>query len=123
VTAAAFLTLVLAMTVAACGSSSSSSRPDAAILGSNVQQDCTAVADVLADGPDSGADPVGYAQAQILPLRKLTIADTALHRDVLALADAYQAFSTGSHPGAAAAALKVSKAEKAVNSICPQAAS
>ena len=72
---------------------------------------------MLSDGPDPDADAVGYAQAQVLPLRQLKISDAALHSDVLALANAYQAFSTGS--GTAAT---VTKAENSVNSICPQAA-
>jgi hypothetical protein len=117
--------VLLAMTIAACGSSSSqssSARPSSALLGSAVQQDCTSVSDVLSDGPDPDADPVGYAQAQVLPLRQLTISDAALHRDVLALASAFQVFSSGSGAGATADAPKVAKAEKAVNSICPEAA-
>lgn len=129
---AAAAAVFLAVTVAACGSSSlslsssssssSSQGSSAAILGSAVQQECTSVSDVLSDGPDPTADPIGYAQAQVLPLRQLTISDAALHRDVLALASAFQAFSTGSGAGGTAAALKVSKAENAVNSICPEAA-
>jgi hypothetical protein len=116
--AATAVVAVLAVAVAACGSSSSSSKPTAsAVLGTQVQQDCTAVADVLADGPDPDADAVGYAQAQVLPLRQLKVSDAALHSDVLALANAYQAFGTGS--GTAAT---VTKAENSVNSICPQAA-
>jgi hypothetical protein len=117
-TAAAFLTLA----VAACGSSSSHTAT-AAILGSALKQDCTAIADVLSDGPDPDADPIGYAQAQVLPLKQLTIADAKLHKAVISLADAYQTFSTGSDPGGTAAALQVSKAESAVNAICPGAAS
>lgn len=116
------LAALLVIAAAACGSSSSSPS-SAAVLGSALQQECTAVADVLSDGPDPGADPVGYAQAQVLPLRQLTIGNAALHRDVLALADAYQAFSTGASAGGSAAAAQVAKAEKAVNSICPGAAS
>jgi hypothetical protein len=112
---------LLALTVAACGSSSSS-RSSTAVLGSAIQQDCTTVADVLSDGPDPGADAVGYAQAQVLPLRQLKISDTALHQAVLALAAAYQAFSTGSGASNSAAAHQVTKAENAVNAICPQAA-
>jgi len=87
-----------------------------------IQQDCTAVADVLSDGPDPSSDSIGYAQAQVLPLRQLKITDAVLHRAVLALAASYQAFSTGAGAGSSAAALKVSKAENAVNAICPQAA-
>jgi hypothetical protein len=111
---------LLALTVAGCGSSSS--RSSTAILGSAIQQDCTTVADVLSDGPDPGADAVGYAQAQVLPLRQLKISDTALHQAVLALAAAYQAFSSGSGASNSAAAHQVTKAENAVNAICPEAA-
>jgi len=116
-TTAAFLALV----VAACGSSSSSSN--AALLGSTVQQECTQVADVLSDGPDPDADPVGHAEAQVLPLRKLSISDAKLHSAVLTLASAYQTFSTSSSAGTSAASRAVTKAEGAVNSICPGAAS
>jgi len=112
---------LLALTVAACGSSSSS-RSATAVLGSAIQQDCTAVTDVLSDGPDPDADAVGYAQAQVLPLRQLKIGDAALQRAVLALAAAYQAFSSGSGAGSSAAAHQVTKAENGVNAICPQAA-
>jgi hypothetical protein len=110
---------IVAIAVAACGSSSSSTASNTAVLGTTLQQDCTSVGDVLSDGPDPDADPVGYAQAQVLPLRHLTIGNATLHSDVLALASAYQALSAGSTAAAAA----VTKAEKAVNSICPQAAS
>jgi hypothetical protein len=120
-TAAAFL----ALAVAACGSASSQTS-SATALGSAVQQDCTTVSDVLSDGPDPGADPVGYAQAQVLPLRQLTISDATLHNAVLTLASAYQTFSTSTSTSTtsthASAALAVSKAENEVNKICPQAA-
>jgi hypothetical protein len=91
-------------------------------LGSAVQQDCTSVADVLADGPDPGSDPVGYAEAQVVPLRKLTISDATLHRAVLTLAGAYETFSTSSTSTRAASSAAVTKAENEVNKICPQAA-
>jgi hypothetical protein len=121
----------LVIAVTACGSSSpQSSHASSAVLGSAQQQDCTAVADVLADGPDPDADPVGYAQAQVLPLRQLVIGDAALHRDVLALATAYQAYSTAyqaystaSSADRAAASAKVTTAAKVINSICPGATS
>ena len=116
-------TALLAMALAGCSSASSSQAAAPAALGSAVHQDCTAVGDVLSDGPDPGADSAGYAQAQVLPLRQLTISDAALHRDVLTLAAAYQAFSSAGSAGRAAAAAAVTKAENAVNSICPEAAS
>jgi hypothetical protein len=110
--------------VTACGSSSSPSPgASSTVLGTALQQDCTAVADVLSDGPDPGADPIGYAQAQVLPLRQLVIGDAALRQDVLALAAAYQALSAAPSAGRAAATAEVATAAKAVNSICPGAAS
>src|SRR5580692_6785312 len=72
---AAFLVIALA----GCGSSSSTTATSA-VLGTTVQQDCTAVGDVLSDGPDPDADSVGYAQAQVLPLRQLKIGDATLQR-------------------------------------------
>jgi hypothetical protein len=114
---AAVAAAFLAVAIAGCGSASSSRAAASAVLGTQVQQDCTAVSDVLADGPDPGTDAVGYAQAQVLPLRQLKIGDAALRGDVLALAGAYQAFSAGSGSNAT-----VTKAENSVNSVCPQAA-
>jgi hypothetical protein len=116
-TAAAFL----ALTVAACGSASSQSSSTVS-LGTAIQQDCTSVADVLSDGPDPGADPVGYAQAQVLPLRQLTISDATLRSAVQSLASAYQQYSSSSGSTRAANAALVTKAENEVNKICPQAA-
>jgi hypothetical protein len=111
----------LALAVAACGSASSQTS-SAVSAGSTVQQDCTSVTDVLSDGPDPGADPVGYAQAQVLPLRQLTISDATLHRAVLTLASAYETFSTSTTSTRAATSAAVTKAENEVNKICPQAA-
>jgi hypothetical protein len=111
----------LALAVAACGSASSQTS-STVVLGSAVQRDCTRVADVLSDGPDPDADPVGYAQAQVLPLRQLSISDASLHRAVLTLAGAYETFGTSSSSTRAASAAAVTKAENEVNKICPQAA-
>jgi len=111
----------LALAVAACGSSSSQSSSTVS-LGTAVQQDCTTVTDVLSDGPAPDADPVGYAQAQVLPLRQLTISDAALRSAVMSLASAYEKYSTSSGSTRTAAAAVVTKAENEVNKICPQAA-
>jgi hypothetical protein len=80
------------------------------------------VANVLSDGPDPDADPVGYAQAQVLPLRQLSISDASLHRAVVTLASASETFTTSSSSTRAASAAAVTKAENEVNKICPQAA-
>jgi hypothetical protein len=79
------------------------------------------VAAALADGPDPDADPVGYAQAQILPLRQITIADPNLHAAVDTLAGAYQAFVATD--GSAAAKAAVASASKQVGTLCPGATS
>jgi hypothetical protein len=110
--------------LAACGSSSASADASStAPFGTTMQQQCTAVAGVLSDGPDPSADPVGYAEAQILPLRQLELTDKPLHQAVQSLASAYQEYySAGTGKANTAAAVRVSKAEAAVNAICPGAA-
>jgi hypothetical protein len=79
------------------------------------------VSAVLSDGPDPGADPVGYAFAQVLPLRQLHTSDSSLQTAIDDLATAYQDFY--SSKGDKAAAKAVSKASDEVNAICPGAAS
>ena len=76
----------------------------------------------MIDGPDPGADPVGYAEAQILPLRQIGTANPALRAAISQLAGAYQGFfaSDGKSSSAKEA---VTVASKKLNSICPGAAS
>jgi hypothetical protein len=122
VLALGLLTLGLLAALAACSSSSSSpAASSTAVLGSAAQQQCTTVSDVLSDGPDPDADPVGYAQAQVLPLRQLKLTDAALQKAVQALASSYQAVSTSTGSAKTAAAQQVSKDEATVNAICPGA--
>jgi hypothetical protein len=81
---------------------------------------CQEVSAVLSDGPDPGADPVGYAEAQILPLRQVHTSDSRLRTAIEGLDRAYQQmFSTD---GAAAARRAVTKASDRINAICPGAA-
>jgi hypothetical protein len=101
--------------VTACGSSPHSG----ANVGSKITQDCTAVSDVLSDGPDPDADSVGYAQAQVLPLRQLKISAANLRTAVNNLDDAYQQFSSSTGTAQDAAGVKVSSAQTALNNICP----
>ncbi|QMU71077.1 hypothetical protein [Streptacidiphilus sp. P02-A3a] len=111
-------------TLAACGSSHSSASASASALqGTARQQACTAVSTVLADGPDADADSVGYAEAQVLPLRQLKLGDPVVGQAVSQLDSAYQAFSTAGTAAAPAAAIAVTKAQNAVNALCPGAAS
>jgi hypothetical protein len=112
------LAAVTAISAAACSSSSSS--PSAASQASTAAaQDCTAVSDVLSDGPDPDSDSVGYAQAQVLPLGQLTITDPALRSAVAQLDAAYKAFSSSSGSAQTQDAVKVSSAESTLNKLCP----
>ena len=111
------LTLSLAVPlVSAC--SSSTPHASAPATASTCQQ----VSAVLSDGPDPDADPVGYAEAQILPLRQISAPNQPLHAAITQLADAYQQFfaSDGKSSNAKEA---VSVAGNKLNSICPGAAS
>jgi hypothetical protein len=85
-----------------------------------VQATCTRIEAVLSDGPDPGADPVGYAEAQILPLRSIHTSDPTLRRAIAALATAYQRFFDDNGAGTT---LKraTTRAGKAVDAICPGA--
>jgi hypothetical protein len=101
--------------LAGCGSPAS--HPS----GSALQPVCQEVMAVLSDGPDPGADPVGYAEAQILPLRQVHTADADLRTAIDNLASAYAQFyrTNGTH----AALQVVNQASKQVNAICPGATS
>jgi hypothetical protein len=82
---------------------------------------CQQVAAVLSDGPDPGVDPVGYAQAQIIQLRKLKLSNRKLGTTVRTLATAYASYAK-SNGASKPAKTAVKKAERAVNAICPGAA-
>jgi uncharacterized heparinase superfamily protein len=103
--------LLLAAPPAGCGSSSSSKVA--------VEQTCQQVAAVLSDGPDPTADPVGYAEAQVLPLRQIHTSQKTLHDAIDRLAAAYQTFSS---TDGRKAKVTVTAAANAVNAICPGAA-
>jgi hypothetical protein len=101
---------------------SSSSPPAARTSASTVESGCRQVSAVLSDGPDPDSDPVGYAEAQVIPLRQIRASDQALGVAIDQLADAYQQFfaSNGKSSNAKEA---VAVASKTLNSICPGAAS
>jgi hypothetical protein len=98
-----------------CGSSAPAQSSAA------VKSACQQVSAVLSDGPDPGADPVGYAEAQILPLRQVHTQDKSLQTAVDKLSSAYQRFYSSN--GASAAKQAISQASHTVNTICPGAAS
>jgi hypothetical protein len=123
--------LLFVLLAGACSSSARSSAPAAASTSASssasaakamVQATCQQIGAVLSDGPDPDADPVGYAQAQVLPLRHITVSSPPLRTVVGQLADAYQQFYT-SDGKSADAKEAVAVATKKLNSICPGAAS
>ena len=104
--------------LAACGSSAG--QPGA--QGATISAACTAVGAALSDGPDPDADPVGYAEAQIKPLREIQTSDYALRVAIRDLAEAYgRVFASNGTSSAAAKA--VAAAAVKVNAICPGTAS
>jgi len=113
------VTLAVA-TLAACGSSSKPASTAAAVAASTSQA-CTTVADVLGNGPDPDVDPVGYAEAQPIQLRKVQTSDAKLHAAIDALANAYQQFARTNGSRAAKAAVKTAAAR--LDAICPGASS
>src|SRR5580658_8259197 len=82
---------------------------------------CQQVSAVLSDGPDQGADPIGYAEAQVLPLRQIHTGDRDLQAAIDGLASAYQQFFKSE--GTKAAAGTVRRAGRTLDAICPGAVS
>jgi hypothetical protein len=78
---------------------------------------CQAVSAALANGPNPDVDPVGYAEAQVLPLRDITTSDAGLHTAILQLSSAYESFYRGN--GATSSKKQVTAAEKNVDHYCP----
>lgn len=86
----------------------------------SVTRTCQAVAAVLSDGPGQKVDPIGYAEAQILPLKALRLHDPSLSADVRRLDRAYkEVFETD---GSAAARRAVATASARLVAVCPKAA-
>jgi hypothetical protein len=100
--------------LSACGSSGPPQASPA------VKSACEQVSAVLSDGPDPGADPVGYAQAQVLPLRQIHTSVTNLKGAIDDLASAFEQFSLTN--GTQATKRAVTRASDKVDSICPGAA-
>jgi hypothetical protein len=129
--AAALALLGLAGLLGACSSAAPAARPAAASSpaaspaapsSAAVRATCNQVSAVLSDGPDPGADPVGYAEAQILPLSQIRTPDAQLRAAIGKLAGAYREFFA-SNGSSGPAKLAVAAASKRINSFCPGAAS
>jgi hypothetical protein len=95
--------------LSACGSGSSNSAA--------IKSACEKVSAALSDGPDPGDDPIGYAEAQILPLKKITVDVPALQKDIGALDTAYKNFFEAN--GAQSTKAPVTQALKHVETFCP----
>jgi hypothetical protein len=121
--AVALIASGLAALLAACASPAAASRPAAATTpATEVHLTCSQVSAVLSDGPDPAADPVGYAEAQILPLGQIRTPDPQLRAAISQLARAYQEFFD-SHGTLATAKTAVASASKRIDSFCPGATS
>ncbi len=75
---------------------------------------------MLSDGPGPTVDPVGYAEAQILPLRRVHASDKALEAAIERLDRVYEEVYATNDSAAAKAA--ESDASHRMNEICPGAA-
>lgn len=120
----ALTSLGLSALLGACSSPAASSGSAAAGTASTaaVRATCAQVSAVLSDGPDPDSDPVGYAEAQILPLGQIRTSDAHLRAAIGKLAGAYRTFFD-SNGNSASAKLAVAAASKRINSFCPGAAS
>ena len=114
----------LSALLGACSSAASPSRAAAGGTASTaaLRSTCTQVSAVLSDGPDPDSDPVGYAEAQMLPLGQIHTSDARLGAAIGKLASAYRAFFD-SNGTSSSAKLAVAAASKRVDSFCPGAAS
>ncbi|MGA8355600.1 MAG: hypothetical protein WB698_15680 [Solirubrobacteraceae bacterium] len=109
---AVLIALLLALLLAACGSSSKPTLSSAQVK----KQTCKQVEAALSDGPEPEADPVGYAQAQVLPLRQIHTTNRQLAGAITGLASAYQEFSSSNGSGSAKSA--VSAATNTIKTLC-----
>jgi len=119
----ALTSLGLSALLGACASAApSSGTASSGTSTAAVHATCSQVSAVLSDGPDPDADPVGYAEAQILPLGQIHTSDSQLRAAIGKLASAYRAFFD-SNGSSSSAKLAVTAASKRINSFCPGAAS
>jgi hypothetical protein len=75
---------------------------------------------VLSDGPDSGTDPVGYAEAQVLPLQQIHTSVSTLGVAITTLASAYQTYYVQDGKSKTATAA-LNTAMNTINKLCPNA--
>jgi hypothetical protein len=112
--------LAVLLPVSACSSGGSAAASGTSNATTAAQGACQQVTAVLADGPDPGADPVGYAQAQVLPLRQIQTSDATLGAAIGALAAAYGSYSAADGKSTAATTT-LNAAISKINTLCPAA--
>jgi hypothetical protein len=112
----ALLALALTLPVSACSSGPAASTAAT----TTTQQACQQVSDVLANGPDPDADPLGHAEAQILPLRQIRTPDATIATAIAGLADAYSGYLAADGAGKTATATLTTAINK-INALCPDA--
>jgi hypothetical protein len=116
----ALTALAVTLPLAACGSSQSPAAKTTTTAATKAQQACGEVSAVLSDGPDPGADPVGYAEAQVKPLRQIHTSDSTLSSAITMLADEYSSYYTANGRGSSVNAALTTAINK-INKLCPGA--
>jgi hypothetical protein len=116
----AMMALAMMALISACSSGGQTAAPTASTTQTAAQQTCQTVSDVLADGPDPDADPVGHAQAQILPLEQLHTTDQTLSKAISALASDYSSYVSANGTDKAATSALTAAINK-INALCPGA--
>jgi hypothetical protein len=81
-----------------------------------VKSACTKVNDALSDGPDPDVDPLGYAEAQVVPLLSIKSDDASLQKAIHSLGDAYRSYFHAGGKNATATVVKTS--QSTINRLC-----
>ena len=112
--------LAMMLLVSACGSGEQTAASATQTHAQQVQQTCQRVSAVLGDGPDPDADPLGHAQAQILPLERVHASDRTLSTAISTLASAYSRFIVTNGTDRAAKSALTAAIDR-IKSLCPGA--
>lgn len=118
----ALAALAITVPVSACGSSSSGHSTASSTAGAMTatQAACQQVSAALSDGPDPGTDPVGYAEAQVLPLQQIHTSAQGVGSAITTLASAYQSYYQADGKGSSVNSALTSAMNR-INKLCPGA--
>jgi hypothetical protein len=117
----AMASMAMAVLISACSSGGPTAASAASVTQTQTQQICHQVSAVLSDGPDPDADPVGYAQAQILPLEQLHVsAQTTIGKVISTLASDYSNYVEANGTGKAVKSALTASINR-INALCPGA--